>query len=585
MARMIPPYISDEVKSRGERQIFDLFRHDPETEGWIVLHSLGLVRHVKRMFGEIDFLVLAPGLGIFCLEVKSGSVVRKEGIWYFTNRYGETSRKTRGPFEQAQEGMFSLLEAVRKKFGPDNRLSNLLYGYGVMFPHIRYQAEGTDQESWQIYDRDSRRLPISTFIKQLSEHTVRKMQGRKRFDPVESMPTSEDVQQLVFFLRGDFERIVTHKEKLDDIDQQINKYTEEQFHCLDQLRYNPRCLFLGAAGTGKTMIAMESVRRSIYENKRVLLVCFNTLLGEWLSEQLSSLGNKNLTVMSFHRLLEQISSTIPEFDQLRKNRTEEYFKYDLPLMALEAIDRNAIEPFDKIVIDEGQDLIRPEYLDVFDGMLKGGLAGGNWEIYCDFERQAIYSEYSSDEMMSMLDSRASFVKFRLTINCRNTRIIGEQTSLISGFEKPPFLPGKVDGLPVEYFFYRNMEEQTAKLEAVLVHLLKQNIPAGNITILSPYRFENSCISKVNRTNFKIFDLTARTGNYRSAEDITFSTIHGFKGLENLYVIIIDINRLNDPYFRSLLYVGMSRAKAGLYVMIDKRAESEYHDLIKRSVVL
>ena len=89
MARMIPPYISDEVKSRGERQIFDLFQNDPATADWVVLHSLGLSQHIKRLYGEIDFLVLAPGLGVFCLEVKSGEVQRRQGVWQFTNRYGQ----------------------------------------------------------------------------------------------------------------------------------------------------------------------------------------------------------------------------------------------------------------------------------------------------------------------------------------------------------------------------------------------------------------------------------------------------------------------------------------------------------------
>ena len=103
MARMIPPRIASEVKSRGERQIFDLFKNEPEAGDWVMLHSLGLARHTKRLYGEIDFLVLAPELGIFCLEVKSGRVGRKYGIWHFTNRFDEISTSDRGPFMQAQE--------------------------------------------------------------------------------------------------------------------------------------------------------------------------------------------------------------------------------------------------------------------------------------------------------------------------------------------------------------------------------------------------------------------------------------------------------------------------------------------------
>jgi hypothetical protein len=62
---MLPPYLDDEVTSRAEKRLFALLRDDPGTEGWVCLHSLGLSRHVRRLYGEIDFVVIAPGEGIF----------------------------------------------------------------------------------------------------------------------------------------------------------------------------------------------------------------------------------------------------------------------------------------------------------------------------------------------------------------------------------------------------------------------------------------------------------------------------------------------------------------------------------------
>jgi len=112
MARMIPPYVSEEVKSSGEKQIFELFKNTPSTKDWVVFHSLNLSRHHRRLFGEIDFLVLAPALGIFILEVKSGQVKRMEGVWQYVNRFKEINASPTGPFVQAQDGMFSLLAAI-----------------------------------------------------------------------------------------------------------------------------------------------------------------------------------------------------------------------------------------------------------------------------------------------------------------------------------------------------------------------------------------------------------------------------------------------------------------------------------------
>jgi superfamily I DNA/RNA helicase len=575
---MIPPYVSDSVKSTGEKQIFNLLKNDPETKDWIVLHSLALAKHTKQLYGEIDFVVLAPNLGIFCLEVKSGRISRKEGVWEFINRFGEITTATRGPFQQAKEAMFSLMEAIRKQYGKQSSFNRLLFGYGVMFPHILFSAKDLESEWWQIYDRDSRRQPVSNYIKQLARYTRKKVEHCKWFIEAESLPKKADLEQLSFFFRRNFEIIVTPKQRLTDIEEQLNEYTVEQFKCLDQLSSNKRCLFQGAAGTGKTLIAMESARRSLAENKSTLFICFNSLLGNWLKSQFQA--DENLVVSSFHKFLKSISD---EPTQKDSNYNDEYFKFDLPLMALESIDRGAVEPFDKLIIDEGQDLIRDEYLDVFDALLKGGLSGGEWGIFCDFEKQAIYSEYSTSEMLSMIEKRATFARFRLTINCRNTRPIGEEVSLISGFEKPPFLSTDINGLPVEYHFHNNYDEKIKYLEEILLNLRNQKIKTENITILSPFVFQKSIISHIDQNRFQISDLSISPQEFLKGSRITFSTIHGFKGLENAYVILVDIIRLMDDEFKSLLYVSMSRAKVGLHVILDSRLRKDYSQLIKKGL--
>ena len=71
MARMIPSQLPTDCKSPGERSLFPRFKNDPDTAGWIVLHSLGVAKHPKRIEGELDFVVIVPGAGILCLEVKA----------------------------------------------------------------------------------------------------------------------------------------------------------------------------------------------------------------------------------------------------------------------------------------------------------------------------------------------------------------------------------------------------------------------------------------------------------------------------------------------------------------------------------
>ena len=42
------------------RRVFNRFESDPQTEGWTVLHSLGLARREAGPYGEIDFVVIIP---------------------------------------------------------------------------------------------------------------------------------------------------------------------------------------------------------------------------------------------------------------------------------------------------------------------------------------------------------------------------------------------------------------------------------------------------------------------------------------------------------------------------------------------
>ena len=60
MARILPTYIDRSCKSSGEKQMFDLLQHSSFTKDWVILHSLNLSQHSKRLYGEIDFLLLDP---------------------------------------------------------------------------------------------------------------------------------------------------------------------------------------------------------------------------------------------------------------------------------------------------------------------------------------------------------------------------------------------------------------------------------------------------------------------------------------------------------------------------------------------
>ena len=577
MAKFLPPYIDKSCKSTGEKLIFEILKTNTFTNDWIILHSLNLSQHSVRLYGEIDFLILVPNGGIFVLEVKGGDVKCIDGIWHFIDRHGNVN-KNKSPFVQARDAMFSLRTAIELEFGKGHKVTKLLFGFFCAFPHISFNKHSTENEPWQILDKDSIQNGLELFFKNLIQQFIKKHKTQKWFSEKDSLPNRSDLQSICDFLRGDFERIRTNKDRLIEFEKQVKTYTNEQFRLLDSILVNERSLIQGSAGTGKTMIAMESAIRSAEEGKTVFLTCFNRFIGEWMQTQLKGWKDK-ITVSNLHQYLVEQSKGF-DYDQTLSSK-QEFFSTYLPNLLKDIFQKGINKKFDKLIIDEGQDLISESYLCLFNSMVTGGLANGNWEIYGDYERQAIFSQLSREEMFSLISKYGHFTKFVLKINCRNTKQVGEETSLISGFEKPPFLLEHLEGIPVEYLFYKDKIEQTTNLNGYLRKIIEINLPLNELIIISPKKFVNSCSASID--DFTIKEISNISELVATQKFIGFATLHAYKGMESNYVFITDIEDLTSDIAKSLLYVGMSRARYGLVLFIAEAMRNSYKDILKRNL--
>jgi hypothetical protein len=160
MAKMYPPFVSPDTKSPGERDLFGKIRDDPATQDWLVLHSLNIADHVKRVSGEADFVIIVPNQGILCLEVKASQSIRRDnGLWYYGTKSGSDSR---GPFKQASEAMHSIRKRLIDK---DPTLSNLVFWSAVLFPYLEFDIYSPEWHSWQAIDNKQFHLvPISKIV-------------------------------------------------------------------------------------------------------------------------------------------------------------------------------------------------------------------------------------------------------------------------------------------------------------------------------------------------------------------------------------------------------------------------------------
>ena len=569
MANMIPARIDGNEVSAAERRVFSLLQNDPATTGWTVLHSLGIARRATGPFGEIDFVVIIPAEGLICLEVKGGRLSCEEGVWRTMDRHGKVAVLKKSPFLQARDSMFALRNAIIRHFRTGAREARCPIGCAVVFPDVSCPPLTPEFERSDVIDFDDLRGPISRSILRVVRRRLREFQSRRG----EPLPSPSEATAIRNFLRPDFELIVAQGVSVGRIEKKILRLTEEQYARLDELDANSRCLFEGAAGTGKTLLALEYARRASRVGSRVALVCFNRLLGEWLDHQTKGSG---ITAGTWHRIVRHLildSSFSSEFMEdekkaLEDGDTKHLFAEIYPFYAEVALEESAA-PFDVLVMDEAQDLCDQQSLDVLNLAILGGLAGGHWAIFGDFTRQALYG--SKEKPVAALSRYTEhFVRARLTLNCRNTRRIAEETTLVAGFDKPPFRLGDELGLPVEHRYWNRPADLIESLTKVVERLVKEKTHIEDVVILSPRRRQNSGLAGVeNVSRFPLVDVSR--GMVATPRSLKFSTVHSFKGLESPVVILIDIDEVDSDGPQSLLYVGMSRARSLLILMISANA--------------
>lgn len=554
MAKMIPAAISPKVKSVAERKIYEWFKNDPVTKDWVVFHSLGIENHQTVVFGEIDFLVCASNLGVFALEVKGGRISRRDGVWVYTDKYGIEHEKVRGPFEQASAGMYSVREELQKRTNIDS-VKNALCGYGVMFPDIEYDNSDIDVAQQEIFDKRDGEY-VGRYIKRLSEYNKNKLKDKKVFVVY---PSNEDIGEIVNVLRRDFDKALPLSTKLEYSENNLITLTDEQYRCIDGLASNKRCLINGAAGTGKTVLAIKHVKDSVADGKRVGFFCFNKLLALELTRHFED--DNTLQPACVGSLTEYVESLVRKhrlYDFSQIEDVAAFYRETLPNLALDAIELEGVK-FDKIVLDEAQDLMTDGYLMVIDALLDKGLKKGEWFFFGDFNYQTIFNQgISYDKIVDELENEASFAVFNLTVNCRNSIHVQNEMNKIFGLNGNVLNRDKT--LPeVKYVTFNDVDEQSRLLEEELSNLIKNGVSQNDITILSPYKREKSVVSVLKKYRVGVV----------GDDGITYSTIQGFKGLENTVIILTDIQTYNKP---DLMYVAMSRARSALYVFETKHAE-------------
>jgi hypothetical protein len=566
MALMLPSTCPEDAPP-GERELFRRLRDDPETKGWTVLHSLDLARHVGKVAGEADFVVIVPSHGVLVIEVKSHKTIVVDGQGW---RLGHETVDSRGPFKQASQAMHSVRNYLIEK---DPLFGLIVMWSAACFPRFDFRQKSPEWHDWQIINRPKMTgAPISRIIIGILSHGRQLLEanGIACAKNQAKHASAERCDSLGRILRPRFEYAMSPKAKRRELEDDLLRLTEEQYIALDQTSLNPRVIFSGPAGAGKTVLAMEALRREAAsgKTKRPALFCFTKLLGTELARRAAEV-TPSATVCHIDAWLYDLAKPLLTRDD---SDNPNFFK---GLLASRAVDfllsDDRVGPlFDFLVIDEAQDLLQPHFLDVLDLVLEGGLAGGRWLMFGDFVGQDIFSQGKMGLDAFVAQRCPTAARILLTTNCRNTRAISEYVVTLGKLE-PPYR--KVlrpdDRVDPELDFWKSREQQKSLVVSFIQRCLADGFGLGDIVLLSPRAEGSIAHSLVSDPEWA--PRIAPWGN--RPDRIGYVTIQGFKGLEAPVVVITDFEAMETAQQQSLFYIGLSRALHRLGIFLKDELKS------------
>ena len=557
---MIPKYISNDCSSSAEGYLFMRLKREL-SDDYFILHSLILAKHEYKLQSEIDF-VIVHNEGIICVEVKGGGVSCVNGEWIFTDRYGERHFRKESPFRQVSSSMYSLRRGIINHFGKNNPVVKTAYSYLVIFPDIEFQKESTEWDLKKVVDNKIRYSNLSIIINEKLKYgaaEVKRITGRNPFKL-----TNTQIKDLINFMRGKFELTIPLHLQIENAYERLINFSEEQYSILDAIVENKCNYISGGAGTGKTLLAIEKLRRNIRTGIKTLFLCFNKNLAYKIRKQmyLEKFSMDVVHVFNIHSLAFKILSERKFIN--KDNKEIDDFDYLLSLINRIKWDIEKEYIFDEIIVDEGQDLRDAKYLEFINNLLINGLVQGNW-LWMEDNKQSIFLPNSGPGPESFCHN---FPKYRLTTNFRNTYPVSLFTSLFTccSLEKNIIK----EGPPVIIKYYDDKDKGAEILCTVLENILEDGIMPSDIVILSRLKFEHSMI-KLIKCKEKI-EIEPFSIDFDNKFRIKFTTIQSFKGLESKVVIVIDIEDLTEKDFLNLYYVALTRANVQLAVIMNRNME-------------
>ena len=528
MAIMIPNRPHAFAPASLEGVMFTALEKLPDE--YYVFHSLRLSTVVDNTFheSETDFVVFNKRLGILCLEAKAGQVRYENGYWLYGS--GEPMHNG-GPFNQAASNKWKLI-----KYFENHRFASILekckFLHAVWFPSIsesdvRGMRLPTESDKALIMTKEALADPQPYLERILSMELPNGKQTNLTEQEVNRILREILCPQFNVFpsvtFESDIKKIVFHR------------MLEEQSGILNFLSEQKTAVINGAAGSGKTMIAVEKAQRHASAGEKVLFLCYNVQLKNYLSE---NYPNDNIDYYTISGLACKLCDTAtPNYEKL-KSVLEDMYVFDS-------------FPYMHIVIDEGQDfgteaVEETGIIEIMKSIITD-IKPDHASFYIFYDKLQLVQAHAIPQYISDADCKLTLYR-----NCRNTENIATTSLAPITERRPKLIDGCVKGVPAKLHFCASDDKAREKIDLIIDTLKGQGVK--DIVILTCKTEHTSIMSDV-----------VTNGLYRNK--YRFSTCRKFKGLEADAVILTDADADIFEEEKALLYyVGTSRARLWLDII-------------------
>ena len=544
MAIMIPetPHIFEPGSQEG--LMFDALTLLPDD--YYVFHSFRISTVQDNTFheSETDFVIFHKKHGVICLEAKAGHIKYKDGYWYYASGI---PMHNDGPFNQASSNKWKLIKYI-KNSKACALVDKCKFLHAVWFPSV----SDNELRSMTLPPEADKALVLTKEALADPEKFLTRIYSIELPNRIETNLTEAEAQKLIreifcpqfnvfpsASLDSDLKKLVFHR------------LLREQAGILNFLEDQRSASINGAAGTGKTMIAIEKAQRNAAENQSTLFLCYNSQLKNFLSENYSNPKIHYYTIAGLACKL--CNTTFPDYKRMKNVLEDMYF--------------SGTFPYDHVVVDEGQDfgseiLEQTDILQLIHDLIIDN-EEKNGTFYVFYDRLQLIQ---ADKIPQFIED--SDCKLTLYRNCRNTENIAVTSLRPISERKPKLLENAVKGTPAKIHFCDTEGKAMEELDMTIDNILAEGFK--DVVILT-CKTEDSSLLKSG----------IKDGRYRNK--YRFTTCRKFKGLEADAIILIDVDGESfNPDNVLIYYVGTSRARLRLDV-ITMLSDEECLDILQNTL--